>query len=361
MCFESKGSKLPIIMSGANNKTKGVLLVGSIPGSDAEDVLCRIVPALGSRLKYMPDGETGDRNFFIGWQMYKFGAAPEVLSPFGDNGKYADIPVAEEQIKKAAQKLESLSTDYDTAAIASYPVFKKLKEEGVIPKGIRFQVCLPSPLTFVSLFIVGDYKTAIEPVYERAIMSALDNITRNIPHQDLAIQWDVPLEFALLEGVWVQPWFSPLKQGILDRWLRLTSAVEQTIDMGFHFCYGDIGHMHFIEPKDMGVMVDMAKELLTQVKRRVDYIHMPVPKDRDDAAYFAPLKDLESVRGDTDIYLGLVHTNDLQGTKRRIEAASMVLDGFGVATECGWGRTSADEIDSIVEISKAVSEEASRD
>jgi len=173
----------------------------------------------------------------------------------------------------------------------------------------------------------------------------------------LAIQWDVPLEFALLEGVWVEPWFSPLKQGILDRWHRLTAAVKPDIDMGFHFCYGDIGHQHFTQPKDTGVMVDMAKELLSQVKRRVDYIHMPVPKDRDDAAYFASLKELQAVRGQTDIYLGLVHTDDLEGTERRIKAASEVLDSFGVATECGWGRTSAEEIGSIVQILNAVSRE----
>jgi hypothetical protein len=262
----------------------------------------------------------------------KFGAFPEVVSQFGQNGKVEDTPVPEEKIKEAAEKLEGMSTDYDTAALESYPVFKKLKEEGVIPQGVKFQVCLPSPLTFVSPFIVGDYKTAIEPVYERAILRAVENVSKNIPEHELAIQWDVPLEFALLEGVWVEPWFSPLKQGILDRWLKLTAAVSPAIDMGFHFCYG-------------------------LVKRRVDYIHMPVPKDRDDAAYFASLKDLQAVKGETDIYLGLVHTDDLEGTQRRIKAASEVLDSFGVATECGWGRTSAEEIGSIVQILNDVSEE----
>ena len=58
-------------MSTEKSHVKGVLLVGSVPGNDTEDVLRRIAPALGSRLKYIPDGETGQRNFFIGWQMYK--------------------------------------------------------------------------------------------------------------------------------------------------------------------------------------------------------------------------------------------------------------------------------------------------
>lgn len=343
-------------MSQSKATVRGVLLVGSVPGSDTEDVLRRMVPAFQSRLRCIPDGETGERNFFIGWQLGKFGAAPQVVSPFGHSGKAADVPVPQEQVEEAARKLEGMSTDYDTANIASYQVFKQLRDEGVIPQGLKFQVCLPSPLTFVAPFIVGDYKNAIEPVYERAILRALENITKSIPAHDLAIQWDVPLEFALLEGVWVQPWFDPIKEGILSRWLKLVAAVDPAIDLGFHFCYGDIGHVHFTQPKDMKILVDMAKELLASANRRVDWIHMPVPKDRADAAYFSALRELQPVRGKTEIYLGLVHANDLEGTMKRIEAASESLTEFGIATECGWGRTSHEEIDSIVEISNAVSE-----
>jgi hypothetical protein len=65
---------------------------------------------------------------------------------------------------------------------------------------------------------------------------------------------------------------------------------------------------------------------------------MPVPKERNDAEYFAPLAELNLPRS-TDLYLGLVHqTGGEEATRRRIEAASAAIGRFGVATECGLGR-----------------------
>jgi hypothetical protein len=54
-------------------------------------------------------------------------------------------------------------------------------------------------------------------------------------------------------------------------------------------------------------------------------------------------------RGHTELYLGLVHPNDEEGTKRRIRAVGEagVEMTFGVATECGLGRTPVGELDSI--------------
>lgn len=42
------------------------------------------------------------------------------------------------------------------------------------------------------------------------------------------------------------------------------------------------------------------------------------------------------------------------GTRKRIKAAQAVLPSFGVATECGMGRTPNEELDSILQISEAV-------
>jgi hypothetical protein len=65
---------------------------------------------------------------------------------------------------------------------------------------------------------------------------------------------------------------------------------------------------------------------------------MPVPANRDDEAYFAPLRDL-GTPADTELYLGLVHESDgVEGTRRRIAAAARVKKHFGIATECGMGR-----------------------
>lgn len=111
------------------------------------------------------------------------------------------------------------------------------------------------------------------------------------------------------------------------------------------------------EPRDTGLLVDVAWTVLRGVGRRVAWLHLPVPKSRDDEAYFAPLVGLVPAlrKGGTEIYLGLVHVDDEEGTRRRIKAASRVLGAFGVGTECGMGRTPPEDFDSIMAISAAVS------
>jgi hypothetical protein len=62
----------------------------------------------------------------------------------------------------------------------------------------------------------------------------------------------------------------------------------------------------------------MATRLNALVKRPINLIHMPVPRDRSDDAYFAPLKTLK-LRPETTFALGLVHhTDGLDGTARRM-------------------------------------------
>lgn len=75
-------------------------------------------------------------------------------------------------------------------------------------------------------------------------------------------------------------------------------------------------------------------------------------------SFYAPLKALTiSLEKDsTKLYLGLVHANDLEGTKQRIEAALAVVDNFGIATECGLGRTAAEDITGILDIMREVSQ-----
>ena len=87
----------------------------------------------------------------------------------------------------------------------------------------------------------------------------------------------------------------------------------------------------------------------------MQFIHMPVPIERDDDAYFAPFAGLE-LDPETEVFLGLVHHADgVDGAWRRIRAAQAHVPTFGVATECGIGRAhTTEEIEQLFDIQAAL-------
>jgi hypothetical protein len=119
---------------------------------------------------------------------------------------------------------------------------------------------------------------------------------------------------------------------------------------------GDANEKHFAEPKDAAVLAGVAEKLLDGAKRHIEWIHLPVPKSRTDDAYFSPLRRVAEIAQERQIQLtlGVVQDNDLEGTKKRIEAASKVVPSFFVATECGMGRRNKEKLTSTLEIEAAV-------
>jgi hypothetical protein len=253
-------------------------------------------------------------------------------------------------------------TGYAKAALNSYMEFMKLRDEGIVKSGVRFQVSLPMPYEIPAFCIVPEYQAEIEVLYEEAIVKELEIIQKAIPAQDLAIQWDTPFAIVMLEGL--QPaWFAStreeLKTELGARFKKMAGIVKEDVQMGFHLCYGDYGHQHFMEPKDTSVLVELNNLIQDSVTRKIHWIHLPVPKSRVDEEYYTPLKEMNVKNvGETELFLGLVHGGDEEGTEKRCEVAEKVLRGrcFGVGTECGWGRYSEEEFEGMVEVSKGVVE-----
>jgi methionine synthase II (cobalamin-independent) len=336
-----------------------VHFVGSVPLATKEDVFIRLSKEFSGKLKRIPDGEVAERGNFTEWQLHCF---PEEIR-FG-----AYIPeYTEASDRYSLDSVDQLQpTRYDQVAISSYATFCELRNKGVIPSGVRFQVCLPTPANPVGFGVDRRYQPTAEKFYEQRLLQALKTIQEKIPAQDLAIQWDMPIEMAHMEHAYGQcgdfelfrPNYSPVKEGIVEKLKRLASAVAQDVQLGFHLCYGDFQHQHFVQPKDAGLLAELMNAISEGVSpiHSVDWYHIPVPKDRLDEGYFAPLTTLDT-KG-ADLILGLVHPYDREGTRTRIETAGKVLGGrrFGVATECGLGRTPPEDLDSIIEIAGAVTE-----
>ncbi|MFL5099365.1 MAG: hypothetical protein ACJ8E5_02050, partial [Xanthobacteraceae bacterium] len=133
----------------------------------------------------------------------------------------------------------------------------------------------------------------------------------------------------------------------------LGSHVPADVELLFHLCYGDAGHRHVVEPTDMGDMVEFTNRLVRGIRRGIDLVHMPVPRDRADAGYFAPLRELRLDPG-TELCLGLVHhTDGVEGTKKRLATARQFVTDFSIATECGFGRRDPGTIPELLRIHAA--------
>ncbi len=144
---------------------------------------------------------------------------------------------------------------------------------------------------------------------------------------------------------------------LVDAFARMGNRVPRDVELGIHLCYGDPGHKHVREPIDTGRMVDVYHRLATAIGRPITWLHMPVPRDRDDDPYFSPLRNLRLKPG-TELYLGLVHLTDgVEGAKRRAAAANRVVSDFGIATECGFGRRPPETIPGLLRLHRAVAQQ----
>ena len=345
-------------------------LVGSVPLNSAEEVFSAVAGELGARVRRIPDGETGDRTGWVGFQIPMLaGHESFEIMPSGKpdsresdldkvaraEGEDYTLPVFALRPGVQAQALQFGDLGYARSAIASYATFVQLKNAGVIGPDTRFQVSLPTPLALLLLFVSSRDQLRVEPAYKAALLRELDRIAAAIPAGELAVQWDIAPEFALLEGA-LESVFDDAESELTARIIELGNAVPASVQLGFHLCYGDFGHQHFVQPGDMSVLATLTGQVIAGLRRPLDWVHMPVPRDRDDDAYFAPLQRLR-LPADTELFLGLIHASDgMDGARRRIAAAQRWAPPFGVATECGLGRRPPESIPALLGLHRAAAD-----
>ncbi|MCY4310458.1 MAG: hypothetical protein OXC54_03960 [Rhodospirillaceae bacterium] len=319
-------------------------LVGSLPYPDAATTFHEITTRLGRHVKRIPDGETGERARWIYWQRAKVENNPamEVATDDGPTQihQWDGKLVREWELFRFKDGVDAATVDFDPGyapdAIKSYDLFRQLRDAGEIPNGVRFQVCLPTPMAIGYWFVAPSARADFFLAYERAFRADLATICEAIPNEDLAIQWDVCQEVLAWEGYFPDRPDS-YKEDITGMLARLGNAVPEPVELGYHLCYGTPNDEHLVMPKDLANAVEMTHGILASLDRSLQFMHMPAPKDRDDDAYYGPLRDL-NMPADCELFLGIIHHDDHLGDQRRIAAARKAITDFGVATECGWGR-----------------------
>ena len=356
-----------------------VMMVGSVPYQTAEEVFDLLGPSMGDLLVGVPDGEPGYRNMwmvFNGPFVYEPHPDIEVVNkpkPRPDKSvfKGKDIPdwlptswdeMWRFRVRDGVEEIAFDNLPYAGFALESYEIFKRRRAAGKIPADARFQVSLPMPEDFTR-WCTGtprDFRIMTKAI-EDALVGQIEKIVEGIPAEDLTLQFDVCWEvFACDTGDTMgrEPLAFKGHGDPFERFAsyfdRYTPLIPDDAVLGMHLCYGDLEHSHLIEPKDLGVCVRMTNLAIEHSGGRLDYVQMPVPRNRDDDAYFAPLKDLKP--GKTKIYIGLVHLTDgVEGTRKRLAVFKRYYAGdYGIATECGWGRRKAETISDLIKVHRDV-------
>jgi hypothetical protein len=329
-------------------------LVGSVGLRDRDEVFTAVSKILGPYCLRIPDGETGERSYWIRWQRQTFATHPSFEARFTTQslpGYRDSVARTFFGLKKGVHPDTVVLGElgYANEAIESFKSFAQLVTKGTLPAAVRFLVAIPTPMALVCGFIVPEERDILEPAVEYAIGREVEKLQKSIPGGSLSLQWDVCHEVVGAAGGLSLPYARPI-EGSIARIARLCGKVSDGVELGIHLCYGDPGHKHIVEPADLAISVAFANGICGSSPRRVDFVHMPVPRDRADDAYFAPLKEL-ALTPDTRLILGLVHyTDGVEGSKKRIAAAEHHIPDFDIATECGFGRRDPSTIPELLRI-----------
>ncbi|MBV9092723.1 MAG: hypothetical protein JO132_02425 [Streptosporangiaceae bacterium] len=335
---------------------------GSVNLADADSVMREIVSRVPAGLRRIPDGETGDRGNWIFFQLQKFLQLPWLVParPLdAAEGDYEQLPRLRLADGADAAQVSWPDLGYADAYLRSCQSFAALRGQGVIPGGVRFQVEYPTPLASISGYIVPEQQQALLGSYERALFGDLDRLLAAIPHDQVAVQWDVAVEFGILEEAFA-PGGAQAFDAITAGLARCVDQVPADVSAGLHLCYGDYGHQHFKQPESLALQVRVVNAVAAAAGRPLSFVSFTVPQYQREESYFAPLAELAADPG-TELNFALVPYHPAEQAPGTTEAQVRLIDAalagspggrrdWGVCTECGMGRAARDEIPDLLDL-----------
>lgn len=338
--------------------------VGSAPYNSARETFAALGSDLNGLVRRLPDGEQGERSNWVLGQTRVFKNHPDFeIESRTAEPRRPDFEILTFRIRSGIkpEKIEFDDLHYASEAIESYSTFAAMKKAGRIAPEVKFQVSLPTPFCIIWFHVAKvEEQLAIEDAYKAAMFREVDKIAAAIPHDQLAIQWDVATEMIALERGTIGGAGTAFPNRIrvyddmadkFGQWVaELCDSVPASIDVLVHLCYGDWGHKHSIEPKDGTKMVEFSNAIFRHVKRHIDLLHLPVPRERDDDAFYAPLQNLKLPEG-TELALGIIHlTGGLDAIRRRMAAANKYVKNYAIGTDCGLGRRPPETIAEVLRL-----------
>ena len=340
---------------------------GSVNLPDAETVMREISARIPTGVRRVTDGETGERGYWILFQIQKFLQMPEfealtVRQAYETADDAPEMPQLRLADGVAADTIQWPNLGYADEYAKSFEVFTRL-QDGTIPSGVRFQMQYPTPLASMAGTIVPEDMPAVAVSYETALFADVDRLLATLPHDRCAIQWDVAVEFGLLEGAMGPGSATPMDE-VTPALVRCVDQIPADVPVGLHLCYGDYGHQHFKQPESLQMQVGLVNAVVAAAGRPVNWASFTVPQARSDAGYFAPLRELKA-GPETELYFALVpyHPDDQPAgtTAAQVEHITAALAEsssgpreWGICTECGMGRVAAEDVPKLLDLHREI-------
>jgi hypothetical protein len=198
-----------------------ILLVGSVPFEDATTAFTTSCELFGDRLFALPDGELGARAAWImGLPHLAYVNHPDLepihvverdqalISPASHAPELMRSTRATFRLKPGVSETR-FDLPYGNEAVNSYEVFRQLKERGVVPAHMRFQVCFPTTQAgTVGFFPDKKDEAIVRAAYNRGLRNGIDRILAHVPPDELVIQWDYCTSFSTSSAPATVTWVS---------------------------------------------------------------------------------------------------------------------------------------------------------
>src|SRR5262245_48961786 len=235
-----------------------VHLVGSVGLDSTVEVFASVGATIKPFLRRCPDGEVGGRRLWIAYQ-WPLLRSTSFLEPSSDHAT-PGMGLTTLRVKADAppESIHFGELGYAREARTSYQDFLVARQRGELAAGTRFQVCLPTPTAVISAFIIPQEISRVLPSCTESMRHEVRTICAAIPHEDLAIQWDVCVEMVQWDGrAQIMPPFPGMEHAFRGLFSQLGRCVPSDVELGFHLCYGDMDAAHFVEPLDLSKAVEL--------------------------------------------------------------------------------------------------------
>lgn len=328
----------------SNNRR--TLLVGSIPAGSAEEAMTLAMREVGPYLRYIPDGETGERDRWVVSIINSLRSHPDLeVRKEGNWSNYKD------QLNFAVRKGhtltgESLDFGHVAAYQDSWPVFERLREEFHRPD-LVFQVGIPGDfdMALFALGLTGPFRH--RRPFTEATVREIEQIYASAGDEVL-FQIEVPAELVFVTQVprSVQPVMAAWLGGIVA---NLARRAPQGARFGVHLCLGDLGHKALGTLRDATPLVRLTEAIIRRwpTEHPLEYVHAPLAAGEEppvlDASFYRPLGSLR-LPAATRFVAGLLHEARSLDELHQILAQldSLLGQPVDVAASCGLARRGAD-------------------